>query len=190
MTCCSRQARAGVRHTCGADRGGFRSHSRHDRTPYVYPHSCTTLPCYALLYTRLFPPRPSRNALTAPPWVLSFDATDKWRVHYPIEVRFVAGDDVWLSPCFQRPTCYIGVIMYKPYGFNPAYQEYFHEFEQLMVTQFQGRPHWAKPFELKAEDFQHMYAKWDAFQNVRDSCDPKGVFVNDYIKRVLMQEES
>ena len=39
-----------------------------------------------------------------------------YKVHLPIEVRFVAKDDIWLSPCQGRDSCYIGVISYLPYG--------------------------------------------------------------------------
>ena len=33
--------------------------------------------------------------------------------HFPVEVRFVAADDIWLSPAYGRPTCFIGIIMYR-----------------------------------------------------------------------------
>lgn len=28
--------------------------------------------------------------------------------HFPIEVRFVKGDDIWLSPAYGEDKCYIG----------------------------------------------------------------------------------
>lgn len=33
--------------------------------------------------------------------------------HYPVEVRFARGDDILLSPCFQRDSCYMNIIMYR-----------------------------------------------------------------------------
>ncbi|KAI8099586.1 D-arabinono-1,4-lactone oxidase-domain-containing protein [Halteromyces radiatus] len=35
------------------------------------------------------------------------------KVHFPVEIRFVDQDDIWLSPAYGRKTCYIGVIMYR-----------------------------------------------------------------------------
>lgn len=35
------------------------------------------------------------------------------KVHFPVEIRFVDEDDVWLSPAYGRKTCYIGIIMYR-----------------------------------------------------------------------------
>ena len=34
-------------------------------------------------------------------------------VHFPVEVRFVDKDDVWLSPSYGYKVCYIGIIMYR-----------------------------------------------------------------------------
>ncbi|XP_072489950.1 L-gulonolactone oxidase isoform X5 [Notamacropus eugenii] len=33
--------------------------------------------------------------------------------HFPVEVRFVKGDDILLSPCFQKDSCYMNIIMYR-----------------------------------------------------------------------------
>jgi L-gulonolactone oxidase len=35
------------------------------------------------------------------------------RVHFPIEIRFTAPDDIWLSPCYGRQTTYIGIVQYR-----------------------------------------------------------------------------
>lgn len=35
------------------------------------------------------------------------------RHHFPIELRFSPADDVWMSPTYQMPGCYIGVVQYK-----------------------------------------------------------------------------
>jgi len=33
--------------------------------------------------------------------------------HFPIELRFSAPDDIWLSPAYGRRTCWIGIIQFK-----------------------------------------------------------------------------
>jgi hypothetical protein len=35
------------------------------------------------------------------------------KVHFPVEVRFVEADDIWISPCYKQRSCYINIIMYK-----------------------------------------------------------------------------
>jgi L-gulonolactone oxidase len=42
-----------------------------------------------------------------------FINSSELKVHFPVEIRFVDGDDVWMSPSYGRKTCYIGVIMYR-----------------------------------------------------------------------------
>lgn len=35
------------------------------------------------------------------------------RPHFPIEIRFSAPDDIWLSPSYNQQTCWIGIVQYK-----------------------------------------------------------------------------
>lgn len=35
------------------------------------------------------------------------------RPHFPIEVRFSAADDIWLSPSRGQETCWIGIVQFK-----------------------------------------------------------------------------
>ena len=35
------------------------------------------------------------------------------RPHFPIEIRFSAPDNIWLSPSYGRRTCWIGIVQYK-----------------------------------------------------------------------------
>ncbi|ORX57987.1 L-gulonolactone/D-arabinono-1,4-lactone oxidase, partial [Hesseltinella vesiculosa] len=72
-----------------------------------------------------------------------FINTQDLKVHFPVEIRFVDEDDVWLSPAYGRKTCYIGVIMYRPYGKPVPYKKYWKGYEDLM-RKYGGRPHWAK----------------------------------------------
>nr|VFJ58652.1 MAG: L-gulonolactone oxidase [Candidatus Kentron sp. FM]VFJ69933.1 MAG: L-gulonolactone oxidase [Candidatus Kentron sp. FM]VFK18872.1 MAG: L-gulonolactone oxidase [Candidatus Kentron sp. FM] len=91
--------------------------------------------------------------------------------HLPIEVRFVRGDDIWLSPCQGRDSCYIGVIAYIPHGRSSDHEDYLAGFERLMLT-FGGRPHWGKFFELESEVLARQYPYWEDFQRVRRDLDP------------------
>ncbi|XP_065433327.1 L-gulonolactone oxidase-like [Chrysemys picta bellii] len=63
--------------------------------------------------------------------------------HYPVEVRFARGDDILLSPCFQRDSCYMNIIMYRPYGKDVPRLDYWLAYKSVM-KKAGGRPHWAK----------------------------------------------
>lgn len=71
------------------------------------------------------------------------DTTPNAYVHIPVEIRFVRADDIYLSPAFGRDSCYINVIMYRPYGRKVAYERYWAAYESIMRG-LGGRPHWAK----------------------------------------------
>ncbi len=107
-----------------------------------------------------------------------------YKAHLPIEVRFVKGDDIWLSPCQGRDSCYIGIIGYMPYGKYIDCQDYFDDYEKIMIS-FDGRPHWAKRFGPDAEKLAKIYPHWNDFQEVRHQLDPENRFGNSYSDRVL-----
>lgn len=116
------------------------------------------------------------------------DPKNRLFVHFPVEIRFVKKDDIWLSGAYGRDSCYIGIIMYRPYGFDVEYKKYFQDFEQIMFG-LEGRPHWAKTFTLKPEDFKKMYPKWEDFRAVRQKLDPNKLFWNDYLDRLFADEK-
>jgi L-gulono-1,4-lactone dehydrogenase len=107
------------------------------------------------------------------------------RVSFPIEVRFVAPDDVMLSPSHRRETCYIAVHMYR----GSEWETYFRGVAQIMDS-YGGRPHWGKRHFLEAEALAERYPRWDDFQAVRARLDPEGHFANSYTDRVLGPVES
>lgn len=98
----------------------------------------------------------------------------------PIEVRWVAADDAFLSPATGRDTCYIAVHTYR----NMAYEPYFRACEAVF-DRYDGRPHWGKRHFQSADTLAAKYPDWDRFAAVRARLDPKGRFANDYTDRVL-----
>lgn len=112
-----------------------------------------------------------------------------YKVHHPIEVRFGASDNAWLSLAHGRETCYIGVIMYRPFGQHVPYEDYFRDVDQLFYK-LGGRPHWAKIHYRSAEELRKLYPQWDEFMAMRSKLDPSGMFLNDYLERVLTFEHN
>jgi L-gulonolactone oxidase len=99
---------------------------------------------------------------------------------FPVEVRFAAADDVWLSTAYGRDTAYVAVHQYH----RLDHREYFEAFEQIACAAG-GRPHWGKLHGLGVEQLERLYPRFDDFRAVRDRVDPRRVFGNDYLTRVL-----
>jgi FAD-linked oxidoreductase len=123
---------------------------------------------------------PRAHAVDAVRAVRAIADRKELRVNFPIEVRFVAPDDAFLSPATGRDTCYIAVHTYRGMGWEP----YFRAVEQVM-NGFHGRPHWGKRHFQNAEALRTRYPDWERFQAVRNRLDPQRRFTNDYVRRVL-----
>ncbi|HEY0755900.1 MAG TPA: D-arabinono-1,4-lactone oxidase [Ktedonobacteraceae bacterium] len=101
-------------------------------------------------------------------------------VHFPVECRFVKGDDIWLSPAYQRDSAYIAVHMYR----GMPYTEYF-ESAEAIYQNYQGRPHWGKMHTLDHHTLSQLYPHWSDFLRIRQQLDPQGIFLNDYLCAML-----
>lgn len=102
------------------------------------------------------------------------------RVPFPVEVRFAAADDLWLSTAHGRETAYVAVHQYL----RLPYARYFAAVERI-VAQVSGRPHWGKMHWLEAERLGALYPRFADAQRVRAEADPTGVFSNPYLDRLL-----
>jgi L-gulonolactone oxidase len=104
----------------------------------------------------------------------------RFAVPFPVEVRFVAPDDAFLSTAHGRETAYVAVHMFRGMEWEP----YFRAVEELMDG-LEGRPHWGKRHFQTADSLRGRYPEWDRFQAVRARLDPEGRFANAYVDRVL-----
>lgn len=102
------------------------------------------------------------------------------RVNFPIECRVVDSDDIWLSPSYGDRRAYIAVHMYK----GMPYTEYFENLEKIFLEN-KGRPHWGKMHSLNSEVLSKKYPKWNDFLRIREQMDPKGIFLNLHLKKIL-----
>ncbi|MCH1625478.1 D-arabinono-1,4-lactone oxidase [Ferdinandcohnia quinoae] len=104
----------------------------------------------------------------------------KHKVHFPIECRTVKADDIWLSPSYERESAYIAFHMYK----GMPYESYFRDMEEIM-KKYEGRPHWGKMHNRKFAELSDTYPKLPEFLEIRQELDPNGVFLNEYVKKLL-----
>lgn len=105
---------------------------------------------------------------------------ENYAVHFPIECRYVAADDIWLSPSYGRDSAYIAVHMYK----GMPYEKYFLDMEKIFLR-YGGRPHWGKIHYLTASDFEQMYPYWNQFLHLQQELDPHQVFLSPYLKKLF-----
>jgi L-gulono-1,4-lactone dehydrogenase len=101
-------------------------------------------------------------------------------VPFPLEVRFAAADDLWLSTAHGRETAYVAVHQYVKMPFK----RYFEAVEKIMA-QVDGRPHWGKLHWLDSARFGSLYPRFADAQRVRAEADPAGVFGNPYTDQVF-----
>ncbi len=105
-------------------------------------------------------------------------------VHMPIEVRFTPKNEAALSMSHGKKSCYIGIIAYKPFGKDINYDTYFEDIHNI-YTKYEGRPHWAKVTYYSKEQLASLYPDWKEFDALKNKLDPKGRFLNDYLKRIF-----
>lgn len=116
------------------------------------------------------------------------DVRPRLRVNFPAELRFVAADDAWLSPMYGTPGqiyCCVGAYTAD----SPDRDRYFGEFEAY-VQSLGGRPHWGKQFTATGRYLQRIYPKWHDFAALRRDWDPRGRFLNPYLRRLFSPEMS
>ena len=106
-------------------------------------------------------------------------------VHPSIEVRFSKPDNIMLSPSYNRDSCWIGTLMFRPYNISPGWvYQYFEEYEKIM-KKYNGRPHWAKWFTMNTQELTESYPEFRNFQKIRRQLDPNNLFANEWVLRVM-----
>ncbi|MCU1452389.1 MAG: oxidoreductase [Acidimicrobiales bacterium] len=101
-------------------------------------------------------------------------------IGFPVECRFVAGDDIPLSPAYGRDTAYVAVHVAR----GRRSDAYFSGTEAIMAAH-DGRPHWGKLHGQHAGTLAGRYPAWHEAQAARRRLDPDGRFANPYTDRVL-----
>ena len=109
-------------------------------------------------------------------WCDRYDA----RIPFPVEVRFAAADDLWLSTAYGRESGYVAVHQYH----RRDHRRYFEAF-WAMLRDHDARPHWGKMHDLEADELRSRYPRFDDFLALRDDLDPGRVFSNPYLDHVL-----
>jgi L-gulonolactone oxidase len=124
---------------------------------------------------------PARSGPDALRELVDFVQKKRVLVHFPVEYRYVAADDIWLSPFYERDSAAISIHQYR----GMDYEGYFRGAEAIFRNHG-GRPHWGKMHNLTAKELAPLYPRWEDFQRLRQMHDPGGLFMNDWLKRLFV----
>lgn len=98
------------------------------------------------------------------------------------EVRFVAADDLWLSPAYRRASATLH-FTWRPDW--PAVRRLLPAIEDTLEP-FAPRPHWGKLFTMDADLVRSRYARLGAFADLARGLDPSGRFTNAFVARYVL----
>ena len=93
------------------------------------------------------------------------------------EIRSIAADDLWMSPCYQQP-CVTIHFTWKPDW--PAVSRLLPVIEKELAP-FEARPHWGKLFTMSPQQLHSIYNKLPQFIALTKKFDPQGKFRNDFL---------
>ncbi len=116
-------------------------------------------------------------------------------VHSPIEVRVSDTSTTTPRPYLDNTmpdsaTLYLNATLYRPYNCDPPCRERYYEAFEYLMKEMGGRPHWAKNFStVTREDIHNMYPEIHDWIRVRNEVDPKGMFVGDWHRRLLLPDD-
>ncbi len=98
-----------------------------------------------------------------------------------VELRTVAGDDLWLSPSGGAGALGLHVTWHPD---RVAVDAAITVMEDALAP-FAPRPHWGKLFGLDPAVVATRFDRWDDFGSLVADLDPGGTFSNDFTDRLL-----
>jgi xylitol oxidase len=95
------------------------------------------------------------------------------------EIRAIAADDLWLSPCHEQTSITIHFTWKQE---TEAVLQLLPLIEKELAP-FNPRPHWGKVFTMEPKVLQLRYEKLAEFKRIVAEYDPNGKFRNAFLSR-------
>jgi xylitol oxidase len=95
------------------------------------------------------------------------------------EIRAIAADHFWMSPCYQQPSVAIHFTWKQDW---PAVGQLLPVIERELAP-FKARPHWGKLFTMPPSQLKSSYEKLPEFIELSRKYDPQGKFRNAFLER-------
>ncbi|MGB5481150.1 MAG: D-arabinono-1,4-lactone oxidase [Eudoraea sp.] len=93
------------------------------------------------------------------------------------EIRTIAADNLWMSPCYQQDC----VAIHFTWKQNPIEVGELITMIEKELEPFEYRPHWGKLFSISPSILASRYEKLPEFIALCKKLDPEGKFKNDYL---------
>ena len=93
------------------------------------------------------------------------------------EVRTIAEDNFWMSPCYQQ----------KSLAIHFTWKQNWEGVRKILpvieaeLAPFKVKPHWGKLFSIAPEALHTRYSRYNDFLALAKKHDPEGKFKNDYL---------
>jgi xylitol oxidase len=97
------------------------------------------------------------------------------------EIRSIAADKLWMSPCYQQACIAIHFTWKKDW---PAVREVLPRIEAALEP-LSARPHWGKLFTMPPSRLQSLYRKLPEFRELLRRLDPAGKFRNAFLESAI-----
>jgi xylitol oxidase len=100
------------------------------------------------------------------------------------EIRTIAADELWMSPCHRQDTVAFHFTWIKD---ARAVLPVITLVEERLAP-FAPRPHWGKLFTVEPDVLRSRYARLPDFQALVLDYDPAGKFAGDFVRRHLLDD--
>jgi FAD-linked oxidoreductase len=112
--------------------------------------------------------------------VLATIAENNIDVVFPLEYRYVKGDDLWLSMDEGGDRAAISVHRTAAEDYRPLFDAV-----EPVFWKYGGRPHWGKIHTLGHAELTKLYPRFEDFRRLRAELDPAGRLLNPHLKKLF-----
>lgn len=112
--------------------------------------------------------------------VLATIADNNIDVVFPLEYRYVKGDDLWLSMDEGGDRAAISVHRTASEDYRPLFDAV-----EPVFWKYGGRPHWGKIHTLGHAELTRLYPRFEDFRALRATLDPEGRLLNAHLKKLF-----
>jgi FAD/FMN-containing dehydrogenase len=102
-------------------------------------------------------------------------------VVFPLEYRYVKGDDTWLSMSAGEEI-HAAISIHRTAAAD--YRPYFDAIEPIF-HKYGGRPHWGKVHSLGHAELTRLYPRFEDFRRLRQRLDPQGRLLNEHLRHLF-----
>jgi len=98
------------------------------------------------------------------------------------EIRSIAADDLWLSPCYKQSSVTIHFTLKQE---TKEVMDLLPLIEKTLEP-FHAKPHWGKLFTMTAAKLNSLHPRINDFKKIVKEYDPQGKFRNEFLTKNLI----